>query len=71
MVQNTLKKAVERSGLSGFEVSRRAGMASSDFYQVLHGKRHAFPKWRRQLSEVLGVPESELFPETEEVGAAV
>jgi transcriptional regulator with XRE-family HTH domain len=42
------------------------GIASPDLSAVEHGRKPAFPAWRRKLSQVFGLPEHVLFPEPSE-----
>lgn len=58
-IEETLK---ERK-ISGLQAAMRAGIAPSDFYQAINGKKPFFPAWRKRLSETLDMPEDELFPE--------
>lgn len=58
-IEETLK---ERK-ISGLQAAMRAGIAPSDFYQAVNGKKPFFPSWRKRLAEVLDMPEDELFPE--------
>jgi hypothetical protein len=40
-----------------------ANIQSGDFYSAVNGKRPFFPGWRRRIADVLGMSETELFPE--------
>jgi predicted transcriptional regulator len=59
----TLNKILVERNVSKAKISRRADIASSDFYQMLAGKRPAFPAWRKRLAAALDVNEDLLFPE--------
>ncbi|HAG12061.1 MAG TPA: hypothetical protein DCK76_12005 [Desulfotomaculum sp.] len=62
---NTLNKILTERKISKAQLARRADINQSDIYAVLAGKRPAFPAWRRRVAAVLGVPEGEIFPESE------
>ena len=59
----TLKEVIKERGISQRQLSIRAGISNQDVNQAINGKRPFFPAWRKRISEVLGMPESELFPE--------
>lgn len=59
----TLNAILAERNISKAKISRQADIASSDFYQMLAGKRPAFPAWRKRLAKALGIDESILFPE--------
>ena len=60
----TLKEALKIRGLSQMRAARLADIPACNFNQVVNGKQYCHPRWRRSISEVLGIPENELFPET-------
>jgi len=63
-------KILENCTRKGFTVSKllmEANIQSGDFYQALKGKKPFFPAWRRRISEVLEVPEMEIFEGVKEV----
>lgn len=58
-----LKEAMKQKGLSGNKLAFKTFIAPSDLSQAINGKKPFFPSWRKRISEVLGIPESVLFPE--------
>lgn len=58
---NRIREVREKLGLSQVELSRRARIASPNLSAIEHVERKAWPKPRRRLARVLGVPEAELF----------
>lgn len=61
-----LKKEMERKKMCAMKLAGKAGISPSDLYQALKGKKPFFPAWRKRIAEVLQVPESDIFPESEE-----
>ena len=41
------------------------GISTGDISQVEHGRRPAFPGWRRKLAKAFGLPVEDLFPADE------
>lgn len=60
-----LKDAMAKQGISGNRLAMESYIAPSDFYNALHGKKPFYPKWRSRIADALGVPESELFDDEE------
>lgn len=58
-----LISVLEKMGISKNQLAMEARINPADFYQAINGKKPFFPAWRKRISEVLGMPESELFPE--------
>lgn len=58
-----LKEILEEKGISQRKLSIDAGIASQDVNQAINGKKPFFPGWRKRISDALGVPEEDLFPE--------
>lgn len=54
-------KAIEEKGLTKHKVAYLMGINPADLYHALNGKKPMYPKYRKKLSEVLCVPEDELF----------
>ena len=63
IAQNILREIREKQSKTILEVSRLAFISPSDISQIELGKKPCFPNWRKRLSKVLNVPESELFPD--------
>ena len=68
-MNNNVRKVRKKLGLSGEALARKAEMSASDLSKVERGRVYAFPGWRRRISDALGVPECELFPEEEQASA--
>jgi predicted transcriptional regulator len=58
-----IAEILKEKRISGMQIAMKAGVAPSDFYQAMNGKKPFFPAWRKRLSEALDMPESECFPE--------
>jgi lambda repressor-like predicted transcriptional regulator len=73
MLLEKIRCLCKKKNMSIAAMMRSANMHSCDFYQAVNGKKPFFPAWRRRISEVLEMPEEELFPEyfTEQQGQAV
>lgn len=61
----TLMKAIEEKGITRNQLAMKAGISPSDLYTAIAGKKEFFPAWRKRVAAVLGVAETELFPEIE------
>jgi transcriptional regulator with XRE-family HTH domain len=61
-----LKIERERKGLSQSQLARKCNIHPSTLSRLEAGKTYAYPKWRRSLARVLGVPADELFAEVNE-----
>jgi len=59
---NRIKEIRMGKGLSQVELARRAHVAAQNLSAVERGRLVAWPKLRRSLVRILGVPEVELFP---------
>lgn len=64
MSGNRIKEFREKAGLSQTELARRSKIAAQNLSAIERGKLEAWPKARKQLSKVLKISESELFPDT-------
>lgn len=58
-----VKNEAVKQGISLNKLARMANMAQPDLSCALSGKKPFYPNWRKRVSEVLGVPEDELFDE--------
>jgi len=56
-----LKREMRKQGMSQAALSRAAGINNSNLNQAIKNRQSLFPAWRVRISEVLGVPEEELF----------
>ena len=63
MFKNRVREVREGKALSQSRLARLVGVAEPTLSQVERGQRAPWPKLRRQLTLVLEVTESELFPE--------
>lgn len=64
-LKNNLKKILKEKGISGMQLSRITGISTSVIYSISSEKIVAFPGWKRRISEALGVPVDEIFPNEE------
>jgi hypothetical protein len=58
-----LAKILYQKQISQAKLARMADMNLSDLNAMLHGRRPAFPGWRRRIAKAIGLPESVVFPE--------
>jgi transcriptional regulator with XRE-family HTH domain len=62
---NYVRKFRVEQGLSALELSYRTRIAPSMISAIENGKTYPYKGWRKKLSKVLGVPETELFSEVD------
>lgn len=62
ILQNNLRKARINQHKTLLDLSIMTAISQSDLSQIELGRRPAYPKWRRKLSEALNISENELFP---------
>lgn len=62
-MHENIRTEAKRQGLSLNKLSRIAEISQSDLSCAINGKKPFYPAWRKRVSEALGVPENELFPE--------
>jgi transcriptional regulator with XRE-family HTH domain len=62
-INELIKKACKDKGITLTKMLVKAGVQSGDYYQALNGKKTFFPAWRKRISDILEIPEYELFPE--------
>lgn len=67
---DALLQALRQRGEPWYRIAQRAGVSEHRLYRVVHGRTKATPGERAALSQVLGVPEPDLFPAVPEVRAA-
>jgi predicted transcriptional regulator len=58
-----INEVIKEKGYTKSRVAVMANIPQNDFYQATNGKKSFFPAWRKRCSEVLEIPEEELFPE--------
>jgi transcriptional regulator with XRE-family HTH domain len=61
MSSNKLREFREKAGLSQVELARRANIASTNLSSIERGHLDAWPKARKDIANVLGVSESDIF----------
>jgi transcriptional regulator with XRE-family HTH domain len=59
---NRLRQAREERGLSQRVLAQRADISQSQLSAAERNQLILWPKARRELSRILGMPEAELFP---------
>lgn len=57
-----LKEIMKERRISQAKLSRIANINSSQFNRAYNGHQPFFKGWKLRISEVLNIPESELFP---------
>lgn len=60
-VYENLKNAMKKQGITGYQLFHLANINHSDFYNAINGKKPFYKAWRKRISEVLKIKESELF----------
>lgn len=60
--ENNVRVIRKKKGIRGAELARRTGIAEPDISRLERGQALVHPGWRKRISEVLGVPEQDLFP---------
>lgn len=61
MIYKNLEKALNEKGLSVLQLSYLARISQPDLSRAVNGKKPFYPSWKKRVSEVLEIPESELF----------
>jgi lambda repressor-like predicted transcriptional regulator len=61
MKQEKLRLILREKGISVNKLALECKITSPDMYSALNGKKPMFPKWRKAISEYLGMTEDELF----------
>lgn len=61
--QTKLRKIIDEKGITPYRLAKDCHIAPTDVYNILKGMRPAFPRWRKSISEYLGIPEEEIFME--------
>ncbi len=56
-----LLKELKARNISKLKLAQAAGIASSDLYNALNGKKTMFPSWKKRIAEALGKAEEDLF----------
>ena len=56
-----LREVMKKRGLSQNQLAMDARIAPSEFSKAINGRIPWYPKWRKGVSDVLGIPEHELF----------
>lgn len=60
---NEMRQARKSAGLSLDKLARATGYAYTSIFNVEMGSVKAWPKIKKRISEVLGVPETQIFDE--------
>lgn len=58
-----LEKALRERGMSRLKLACRMSISASDLSSAMNGKKPMYPKYRQLISEILDIPEEELFEE--------
>ncbi len=64
MEGNILRQHREAAKMTQSELGRRVHVASSNISAIETGRVTAWPRLRKAIAKVLGVPEKNLFPES-------
>ena len=62
-MENKIREYREKAGLSQTKLGIMAGIATSNMSALERGKVAPWPKVRKALAKILGVSQTELFPE--------
>lgn len=60
-----LTNVLKEKGMTKFKLSKLANIAEQDIYSAFKGRKPFYPNWRKRISEVLEVPETELFDDSD------
>lgn len=63
MAYEKLKKEIEKRGLPKCALAMKCGINPSALYNALNGKTAMWPKYKKSISDFLGMSEEELFIE--------
>ena len=66
MRRRRLRAARLEKELTVAELARRTGLHPTVIFELESGRRKAYPKYKKLLSEVLGVPSTQLFGSEED-----
>lgn len=56
-----LLEILETKGISKLQLACKCGMATTDLYSAINGNKPFYPKWRKSISDFLGVDEELIF----------
>lgn len=59
-----LTNVLKERGMTKFKLSKLANIAEQDIYSAFNGRKPFYPNWRKRISEVLEVSETELFDDS-------
>ena len=65
MKQTKLKNLLQDKGVSPHRLAMECKIAPSTMYSILNGKICAYPRYRKSISEYLGLPEEDIFIDEE------
>lgn len=58
-----LKEELKKQGITKYRLAQLTGIASSDIYQCMNGKKIMFNGWKKRIADALESTVEELFPE--------
>lgn len=64
--QTKLKAVLKDKKITAYRLAKDCNIATANVYNLLNGKQWAYPKWRKTISEYLGIPENQIFELEEE-----
>ncbi len=64
-MQKILEQVLHDRGLSKCALAMKCGIAPSALYNALNGKTVMWPKYKKSISDFLGMSEEELFGKEE------
>jgi predicted transcriptional regulator len=59
--QKRLKEILKEREITAYKLAKVCGISPSNMYTMLSGDIKAFPKWRKAISEYLGMSEADIF----------
>lgn len=66
MYTDVKRQITEIKGVSVARCAREIGINQTDLCSALNGKKPMYPKYKKLLSEYLGIDEDVLFPDEED-----
>lgn len=58
-----LKEIIAEKGITTNKLAHMSNIASQDLYNAFNGRKRIYPNWKKRISDVLDMPEEELFEE--------
>lgn len=59
--QKKLRKILNERGITPYRLGKDCKIGTCHIYNILNGDCKIFPRWRKSISEYLGLPEEDIF----------